>query len=500
MTPSFAQPRIGDTAFEQTFDQPLLDSVDRQGEGTSTIDNATLRVEAKTSHVVRYKLPLDRIRGKKLTLSADVRAVNVAKPPRPWNGVKVMVHSVSPSGPRWDAPSELHGSFDTKRVSAIASVPTDVTEAWIVLGLEEAGGTVWFDNVRAKVTAIARSRPTTRPMFSQEQLDRRTDISRFRGVMYGPHGKEEDLRKLKEWNVNFIRWQLFWVTPDGKFDGWRDMAAYDKWLDEALTELERWLPLCDELGIKVLVDLHTPPGGNILLPDMHWPLFAEKHYQDRFLQVWDEISTRLKKYEAVWGYDLANEPGEGDIPDGLMNWRQLAEAAAKRVRAIDEKRAIVVPPGQGGGWDNLDYFEPLPVDGVIYTVHMYVPHEFTHQGVMPGVPVGLNYPGHFRNQDWNKAALKKVLQPVRDYQLDYNVPILLGEFSAIRWAPDDSARQYLSDCIDIFEEFGWDWSYHAFREWHGWSVEHDGDRGTTEPAKTQTSREKLLRGWFGKNR
>ena len=22
------------------------------------------------------------------------------------------------------------------------------------------------------------------------------------------------------------------------------------------------------------------------------------------------------------------------------------------------------------------------------------------------------------------------------------------------------------------EEFGWDWSYHAFREWGGWSVEH----------------------------
>ena len=46
------------------------------------------------------------------------------------------------------------------------------------------------------------------------------------------------------------------------------------------------------------------------------------------------------------------------------------------------------------------------------------------------------------------------------------------EFSAVAWAP--GADQYLRDCISIFEEYGWDWTYHAFREWPGWSVEHEG--------------------------
>jgi len=40
----------------------------------------------------------------------------------------------------------------------------------------------------------------------------------------------------------------------------------------------------------------------------------------------------------------------------------------------------------------------------------------------------------------------------------------IGEFSAIRWAPDGSAYRYLKDLIDVFEAHGWDWSYHAFRE------------------------------------
>ena len=86
-----------------------------------------------------------------------------------------------------------------------------------------------------------------------------------------------------------------------------------------------------------------------------------------------------------------------------------------------------------------------------------------------------------------------------DFQKRYNAPIYMGEFSAIRWAPENSAARYLSDVIDIFESHGWDWSYHAFREWDGWSVEHGSDRKDTKRAAVPTDRERLLRGWFAKN-
>ena len=77
--------------------------------------------------------------------------------------------------------------------------------------------------------------------------------------------------------------------------------------------------------------------------------------------------------------------------------------------------------------------------------------------------------------------------------------IFLGEFSAIRWAPDGSAHRYIRDCIEIFEKHGWDWTYHAFREWSGWSVEHTSDRSDTQPAKKPTQRKKLLLEWFARN-
>ena len=36
-------------------------------------------------------------------------------------------------------------------------------------------------------------------------------------------------------------------------------------------------------------------------------------------------------------------------------------------------------------------------------------------------------------------------------------------------------RTYGMLMISIFNEYGWHWTYHAFREWAGWSVEHEAD-------------------------
>src|SRR5690606_21613097 len=94
-----------------------------------------------------------------------------------------------------------------------AEVPVDATEAWVSIGLEETSGTAWFDDVKVIVSAVPRTRPTMRPApLPTSQLDRRTELPRLRGVMYGPKGKADDIRKLAEWNANLIRWQLYYYA------------------------------------------------------------------------------------------------------------------------------------------------------------------------------------------------------------------------------------------------------------------------------------------------
>ena len=210
------------------------------------------------------------------------------------------------------------------------------------------------------------------------------------------------------------------------------------------------------------------------------------------------MARRFRDSPVIWGYDLANEPVEDEVAEGCDDWQALATRTARAVREIDSRHAIIIEPAPWGGPESLDNLEPLPVPGVVYSVHVYVPHEFTHQGVH-NESTGLKYPGEIAGKRWDKEQLRRVLQPVRDWQRDYGVHMYIGEFSAIRWAPDDSAYRYLKDCIELFEDYGWDWSYHAFREWNGWSVEHGPDRQQTSPSAAQTSREKLLRSWFERN-
>ena len=96
-----------------------------------------------------------------------------------------------------------------------------------------------------------------------------------------------------------------------------------------------------------------------------------------------------------------------------------------------------------------------------------------------------------------REALRRNLEPVRKFQLLTGARIYVGEFSAVRWAP--GAERYLKDCIDLFEEYGWDWAYHAFREWDGWSFEHSDDPAVSTPVP-MTGRKKVLLEGFRNNR
>lgn len=324
------------------------------------------------------------------------------------------------------------------------------------------------------------------------------DMPRFRGVVISPTVTAADLEYLRNnWNVNFINWQLT-LSLTASVANAATLDQYDAWLDTALQKLDALLPVCSKLGIRVMVSLYTTPGGRNASSQSR--IFTDPVCQARYLQVWKKIAARYSANPTVWGYDLAGEPIEGSIASGMMNWNQLATQAALTVRSVDQGHVIVVEPPKWALPESFVNFAPLPasVTNVVYCVHMYNPHKFTHQG-LTGNDGRFRYPGVVDGKMWSKAELVRNLQPVVDFQKRYGARVLVGEFSAIRWAVGGSAYNYLKDVIDVFEQNGWGWAYHAFREFDGWSVEHTEDKNNHEPARTRTNRERLLRSWFSKN-
>jgi len=439
---------------------------------------------------------VESIRGCTIRGSAMVRAEKVTAKPNPWNGVKFMLVIRGAGGTTYpQAPIET-GTFDWRRATFTARIPLDATNVSLVMGLEQVSGKAWFDDIKFVVRKAAvkpNVKPVPGPMFTGHT------VPRLRGTMISPNIDAEGLRVLGcDWKANLIRWQLIRFGRTGRRGSTDD---YDAWLEGELKKLDSALPHCREDGLMVVVDLHSPPGGKATVSGYIGSdagLFSDRQAQDKFVEVWRKIARRYKGASNIWGYDLANEPVEDDVEEGCDDWQGLAERTAKAIREIDPERTIIVEPAQWGGPAGLEDLVPLSVSNVVYSVHMYLPHAFTHQGVHEKGPT-YNYPGEIQGKLWNKAALERALQPAVDFQRRYNVQIYIGEFSAIRWAPSHSAYRYLADLIDIFEGHGWDWSYHAFREWQGWSVEHGSDPQDAKPAATPTDRQRLLCDWFARN-
>lgn len=496
-------PQAGDVVFRATFDTPAEREAWSRGDFATWAvgyqETTSLRVsaaegQAQRAHMIRVPLDLTPYRGARLHFECMARAQHVSKPPAPYLGVKFMLHYQSKqAGPFWQNENGVYGTFGWRKLQFTTRIADDATDGEINLGLQSSTGTAWFDNIR--ITLLKRRVVRPEPPMNPPPAFRGHDLPRLRGVMSPEAFRNEDLRVLgMEWKANVIRWQM--TRNWGRTGTDRDLAEYDRWMESELADLDKALEACGRYGIKVVVDMHSPPGGRHANHEL--AIFHEAKYQDHFVAWWEKIARRYKGSPVIWGYDLINEPVQNvPPPTGVTDYLGTQVRAAKAIRAIDPEMPIIIEAGEGdcpGGYRDL---EPVDIPNVIYQVHMYVPGQFTHQRVFDKDQPPETYPGKIGGTMWDKERLRKVLGPVREFQLAYSVHIYVGEFSAPRWAP--GAVNYLRDCIELFEEYGWDWTYHAYREWDGWSVEHSSDRDDPRPTKEPTDRKKLLLEWFGKN-
>ena len=183
-------------------------------------------------------------------------------------------------------------------------------------------------------------------------------------------------------------------------------------------------------------------------------------------------------------FDLVNEAHPPGLSFGLKQarWDALATRLIDAVRALDPARTIVLEPSPGARPMAFRTATKLPYNNLVYSVHMYEPFEFTHQRVGDARFTSVvDYPGPVPGQGvWNRERLLAELAPVQQFAQRHGVPIYVGEFGAPRWAPGAARERYLADLTSIFASWRWSWTYHAWREWHGW----DAEMRSGEPAPT----------------
>ena len=317
-----------------------------------------------------------------------------------------------------------------------------------------------------------------------------------------PSGK--DFSDLRSWGANVSR---KWINlkPD-RYDK-NGLAEYDPGWEKKLNDTEEYLIAARTAGMKTVLTIGGNAFANIT------DAWSNPDFAPLVCKVWQGIAKKLLPYrDVIWGYDLYNEPlDRTQMPNPPRQWRGIAIQVIKTIREIDKETWIVFENGPGGGASGLK--KPLPDARVIYSIHCYSPLEFTHQGITDiantdlaeaKVKTGIRYPCVVNGTLYNEEQLRKEFAAIREFQLKYHVPVLVGEFSVIRWAPKEDAVQYLKDMIEIIESYQWSWIYHGFREWHGWSAEHDETfaehDSNPKPAAQETERARVIKNALSKNR
>ena len=221
----------------------------------------------------------------------------------------------------------------------------------------------------------------------------------------------------------------------------RDDRPFE-YLDAGFQRLDAAMDWCARHDIYVILDFHAVQGWHN--PDWHSDnahvhilLYQHKHFQDRFVGLWQAMAARYKDHPALAGYDLMNEPctrvqyDDYDAPS--YDWDALNAVhrrAAQAIRAVDAQHIIFVEGDNFAcAYDGLDVtFD----DNLVVSTHNY----------MAPTGGGEPYPGVIDGMYWNRDIVAAELGMHSGTRLAFKQrkPIFVGEFGVWYAGHRDSDR------------------------------------------------------------
>jgi endoglucanase len=251
-----------------------------------------------------------------------------------------------------------------------------------------------------------------------------------------------DIARIAKAGFNAVRipvwWGLFLSLDDPTLSGWRQ---------DAFADLDRIVAACRSHGIVAIIDMHGVVGGQSDNPDTGQAgenrFWTDPTAQSATAWLWGRIAAHYRDDPAVAGYDLVNEP---DPPKGMAAKEAVWSAYDRlyqAVRSADPEHMIFVEDSFGS-W-SLDMLPPPSRFGwtnIVYESHVY--------------PWARNHPGVPQAEAAERSAERAIEDAAR--HRNWNVPIYIGEFSALDTAPGTWKAM-----IGRFDAAGLSWTIWSYK-------------------------------------
>lgn len=179
---------------------------------------------------------------------------------------------------------------------------------------------------------------------------------------------EKDFETAAGWGIDHIRLPIDFNILEN------DDGTYK---EDGFGRIDRAVQLAKKYGLNIIIDLHKTAGFSFDYQQNETGFFENEAYQQRFLDLWEQIAKRFAKYSDMAAFELLNEVTEQHY---IGVWNRVSNECIKIIRRYVPDIPVLV----GSYWNNSPDALPdlaSPYDeNVYYNFHCYSPLEFTHQG------------------------------------------------------------------------------------------------------------------------
>jgi endoglucanase len=274
---------------------------------------------------------------------------------------------------------------------------------------------------------------------------------------------EDDVAFIKSLGATVIRLPINYRHFESDDQPFSYTEAGFERLDQALS----W---CEKYNLYAIIDLHAVQGwqntdwhsDNSTRHSLFW---THKHFQDRFVSLWEALARRYRGKTVVAGYNVMNEPVTntpfGRFPYGYQpNWsiiNHVYRRVVEAIRVIDPEHIIFL---EGDYYSSqFDGFDPPFAPNLVYSSHNY-----NSAGFGPGA-----YPGIIKGEKWDIDQQRKVFfeHSGTRYCMKHNVPLWVGEFGAAYNGPKEEIAdrlRALDDQLSVYAETNTHWTMWTYKD------------------------------------